>query len=37
MFTKVIVRTIHLIEVAGLFGNVMMSVTESVYITLSMV
>lgn len=34
---KVIVRTVHLVGVAGLFGNAMMQTPESVYITLAIV
>lgn len=34
---KVIVRTIHLVGVAGVYGNAMMHTSESVYITLAIV
>lgn len=33
--TKVIVRTLHLVGTAGLFGNAMMGTSESLYITLA--
>lgn len=33
--TKVIVRTLHLVGVAGTFGNAMMGVSTSVYISLA--
>jgi hypothetical protein len=33
--TKVIVRTIHLVGIAGLFGNAMIGSYESVYVTLT--
>jgi hypothetical protein len=33
--TKVIVRTIHLVGIAGLFGNAMMGSYESTYVTLT--
>jgi len=35
--SKVIVRTIHLVGIAGLFGNAMMGSYESIYITLTIV
>ena len=35
--TKVIVRTIHLVGIAGLFGNAMVGSYESTYITLTIV
>ncbi len=35
--TKVIVRTIHLVGIAGLFGNAMVGRFESFYITLAIV
>jgi hypothetical protein len=35
--SKVIVRSIHLVGIAGLFGNAMMGTTESMYITLAIV
>ena len=34
---NVIVRTIHLVGIAGLFGNAMMGTSESIYITLAIV
>lgn len=34
---KVVVRTIHLIGIAGLFGNAMMGTSESIYITLAII
>jgi len=34
---KVLVRTIHLVGVAGVYGNAMMHTSESVYITLTIV
>ena len=34
---KVIVRTIHLVGVAGVYGNAMMHSSDSVYITLAIV
>lgn len=33
--TKVIVRTIHLVGIAGVFGNAMMGHFESIYVTLT--
>lgn len=35
--SKVIVRSIHLVGMAGLFGNAMMGTSESIYITLAIV
>ena len=35
--SKVIVRTIHLVGVAGLFGNAMLGSYESIYVTLTVV
>jgi hypothetical protein len=35
--SKVMVRTIHLIGIAGLFGNAMMGISESIYITLAII
>ena len=32
---KVIVRTVHLVGIAGVFGNAMMGTSESVYISLA--
>lgn len=34
---KVLVRTVHLVGVAGLFGNAMMQTAGSVYVTLAIV
>ncbi len=35
--SKVIVRTIHLVGIAGLFGNAMLGSYESIYVTLTIV
>ena len=35
--SKVIVRTIHLIGIAGMFGNAMMGTSETIYITLAII
>ena len=35
--TKVIVRTIHLVAIAGFFGNAMMGSYETIYITMTIV
>ena len=35
--SKVIVRTVHLVGIAGMFGNAMMGTSESIYITLAIV
>ena len=35
--SKVIVRSIHLVGMAGLFGNAMMGTSESIYITLAII
>lgn len=35
--SKVLVRTIHLVGIAGVFGNAMMQTSESVYLTITIV
>ncbi len=35
--SKVIVRSLHLVGIAGVFGNAMMGTSESVYLTLAII